>query len=79
MCSPHLQWLTLSVHIVLFGSVERPCADPESFIRGVIKLLASSERVHNNCELPDEIYNICECLFRLDADVQARCPFDICD
>ena len=27
-----------------------------------IKLLASSERVHKNCELPDEIYNICECL-----------------
>ena len=70
MCSPHQQWLTLSVHIVLFSSVVRPCADPESFVRGVltlttfflIKLLASSERVHKNCELPDEIYNICECL-----------------
>ena len=44
-----------------------------------IELLASSERVHINCELPDEIYNICECLFRLDTDVQARCPIDICD
>ena len=30
--------------------------------KNIIKKLVSSERVHNNCELPVGIYNNCECL-----------------
>ena len=35
----------------------------------IIKLLVSSERVRNNCDLPVGIYNICECL----AKIRLRC------
>ena len=35
--------------------------------------------VHNNCELPVGIYNICECLVWVGRRCSARCGVDICD
>ena len=43
------------------------------------KSLVSSVRVHNNCELPVGIYNICECLVWVGRRCSARCGVDICD
>ena len=31
----------------------------------IFKKLASSERVHNNCELLVGFYNICECMVKI--------------
>ena len=31
--------------------------------------MGSSERVHNNCELPVGIYNVCECLVWISTGV----------
>ena len=45
-----------------------------------IKLpLVSSVWVHNNCELPVGIYNICECLIWIGHRCSARCGVAICD
>ena len=45
-----------------------------------IKLpLVSSVRVHNNCELPVGIYNICECLVWVGCRCSASCGVDIFD
>ena len=41
--------------------------------------LVSSVRVHNNCELPVNIYNICEYLVWVGRRCSARCGVDICD
>ena len=36
-------------------------------------------RVHNKCELPVGIYNVCECLVWVGRRCSARCGVDICD
>ena len=43
------------------------------------KLLVSPLRVHNNCELPVEIYNICKCLVWIGNRCSIRSGVDICD
>ena len=42
-------------------------------------LLVSFESVHNNCELPVGIYNVCDCLVWIRHRCSARCSVDICD